>query len=74
MTDSCLVAKILRMQKIEVDQVKCIGCGLCTSIAEKSFKLNDDGKAQPLDLIGDSQEKIQEAIDSCPVSAISWEK
>jgi ferredoxin len=65
-----------------VDKNKCLGCGTCTVIAEESFKLGEDGKAEAI-LIKDDQgtvlgtqgeqEKIQEAIDSCPVQAISWE-
>lgn len=59
------------MPKIKVDPKKCIGCGLCASIAEKSFKMNDDGKAETITPLGDDKAKIQEAIDSCPVLAIS---
>jgi ferredoxin len=58
------------MPKVKVDPKKCIGCGLCTSIAEKSFKMNDDGKAEAIVPTGDSDAKIKEAIESCPVSAI----
>jgi ferredoxin len=53
-----------------VDKDKCIGCGTCTAIAPKSFKLGDDGKAQAINPVGDEEEKIKEAIDSCPVGAI----
>lgn len=61
------------MQKIKVDFKKCIGCGLCANIAEKSFKMNDDGKAEVIIPLGDDKPKIQEAIDSCPVLAVSWQ-
>ena len=61
-------------KKLKVDLDKCIGCGTCVVIAEKSFKLSDEGKSTPINPPGDSQEKIQEAIDSCPVDAISWEE
>ena len=62
------------MKKVKVDKGKCIGCGLCTSIAEKTFKLDDEGKAKILSQIGDEEEKVQEAIDACPVGAITWEE
>lgn len=58
------------MKKIIVDKDKCIGCGTCVAIAPKSFKLGDDGKAQPIDPSGDNETTIQEAVDSCPVDAI----
>jgi len=53
-----------------VDKDKCIGCGTCTVIAPKSFKLGDDGKAEVINPPGDEEEKIKEAVDSCAVSAI----
>lgn len=55
-----------------IDKEKCIGCGTCTVIAPKSFKLGDDGKAQVIKPPGDDEDKIKEAVDSCPVDAISY--
>ena len=53
---------------IKVDKDKCIGCGACESICEKVFGLKD-GKAYV------KEQKnlpcVQEAVDSCPVSAIT---
>ena len=70
------------MQKIKVDPVKCIGCGLCVSMAEEIFKMNDQGKSEVLSGSSESccescqgcgglEEKIQEVIEACPVEAIS---
>jgi len=56
--------------KIKVDKTKCIGCGTCIAIAPKSFKLGEDGKAQPIEPPQDSEETIKEAAESCPVQAI----
>ena len=56
-----------------VDQEKCIGCGLCVTIASESFDFVDSGKAEVIDPRGNSEEEIQEAVDSCPVDAIRWE-
>lgn len=56
--------------KIKIDKEKCIGCGTCAVIAPKSFKLGDDGKAEGIEPPGDEKEKIKEAVDSCPTSAI----
>ena len=58
------------MKTPAIDKEKCIGCGTCTVIAPKTFKLGDDGKAEAITPPGDVTEKIKEAIDSCPVEAI----
>lgn len=55
-----------------VDQDTCIGCGLCTQLASKTFQLNDEGVSHVIDPQGNDEATIQQAIDSCPVSAISW--
>ncbi|MBM3209661.1 ferredoxin [Candidatus Shapirobacteria bacterium] len=63
------------MNKIpQVNQDICIGCGTCTFLAPKTFRLNGEGKSEVVNPPGDTEEKIQEAIDSCPVQAISWQK
>jgi len=54
---------------VSIDKSKCIGCGACVSICGEVFELKDDGKAYVK-----SQKDapcIKEAIDSCPVDAIS---
>ena len=56
--------------KITIDKNLCIGCGTCTAIASKSFKIGSDGKAEVIEPMGDEEKIIQEAIDSCPVAAI----
>lgn len=61
--------------KVTVDEDKCIGCGLCVSLAEEVFKINKMGKSE---VVGEckeqEREKVQEAIDACPVGAISWKE
>lgn len=67
------------MLKIKVDPIKCIGCGLCASISEKCFRINDQGKAEVIEGCGEDEgckeceEKVKEIIESCPVQAISNE-
>ena len=56
----------------EVDADLCTGCELCVDIAPNTFELNDEGVAAAIDPDGDDEDTIQEAIDSCPVEAISW--
>lgn len=58
----------------KIDKDKCIGCGLCSSIAASTFKMNEDNtKAEVVNVAGDEEAMIQMAIDSCPTQAISWE-
>ena len=54
---------------IKINKEKCIGCGLCASICEEVFEIGDDMKAR----IKKQKELpcVKEAIDSCPVEAIS---
>lgn len=57
-----------------VDQNTCIGCGLCTSTVDEVFQMNDEGKAEAYSAVSEeNKDAVQEAIDSCPVAAISWE-
>ena len=56
--------------KVRVDQEKCIGCGLCTSLAETGFVFIDDGKAEVANVTPDDAEAVDSAIASCPVEAI----
>jgi ferredoxin len=56
-----------------VDQSECISCGLCIETATKTFRFNAQNKSEVIDPHGDPEELIQEAIDNCPVSCISWE-
>ena len=57
--------------KISVNKSLCIGCGLCVSLASKTFKLGPDGKSQAVNPPGDPGEEVKEAAASCPVSAIA---
>ncbi len=58
--------------KIKVNQENCIGCGLCASVAEDVFELNDDGiSVAKVDTVPeDKQDEVKEAIEGCPVAAI----
>jgi len=57
----------------KVDKEKCIGCGACASIAGKTFKIGDDGKSEVINPTGDDEATIKQAVDSCPVQAITLE-
>ncbi|KAG8469963.1 hypothetical protein KFE25_006418 [Diacronema lutheri] len=54
-----------------VDELVCIGCTHCRFVAPKTFMLEDDfGRARVYRQGGDSAEKIDEAIECCPVECI----
>jgi len=56
---------------IKVDKTTCIGCGTCAAICDKVFKMNEDEfKAEVIDE-NSTEDCVQEAIDACPVNAIS---
>lgn len=58
-----------------VDQETCIGCGLCPSICEEVFQMNEDGKAYVIveEVPDGCEETAKDAEESCPVNAIECE-
>ncbi len=56
-----------------VDADACISCGLCVSLAPEVFQFVN-GKSFAHDPHGAPEQKIQQCIDGCPVSAISWKE
>jgi ferredoxin len=50
----------------------CIGCGLCSELCPKVFELKDD-KAWVKDAKGCDSCDCPQAVDSCPVQAITLE-
>lgn len=61
------------MKTLTINKDLCIGCGLCQSICPEVFLLGGNFKSEA---VGECQDekKCQEAIDSCPVNAISWRR
>ena len=57
-----------------VDPDTCTGCELCVDTCPDVFKMNDDDIAEVFNPAGDSEDNIQQAIDDCPSSAISWKE
>jgi ferredoxin len=58
------------MAKITINFKKCLGCGTCTYIAPKAFKLGKGGKAEVKVGADPSSKEVKEAVSSCPVGAI----
>lgn len=63
----------LRQQGVYVDEVTCIGCKHCAHVARNTFYIEPDyGRSRVIRQDGDSEDVIQEAIDTCPVDCIHW--
>ncbi|UCF05655.1 MAG: ferredoxin [bacterium] len=56
-----------------VDPDLCTGCELCVETCPDVFEMEDD-LAVITNPAGASEEEIQEAIDNCPVEAITWQE
>ena len=70
--DPVLGGKLIE-KAVWVDERKCIGCTYCSSVATNTFAMEpDQGRARAFRQDGDSDELIQEAIDTCPVDCIDW--
>ncbi|MDJ0677842.1 MAG: ferredoxin [Calothrix sp. MO_167.B42] len=63
----------LRQTGVYVDEITCIGCKHCAHVARNTFYIEPDyGRSRVVSQDRDSQEVIQEAIDTCPVDCIHW--
>lgn len=56
--------------RIELDRDVCVGSSSCVHIATGAFSLARDGKVELRDPIRATTEELEEAAESCPVSAI----
>ncbi|MBL1210233.1 ferredoxin [Geminocystis sp. GBBB08] len=62
-----------REKGVYVDEAICIGCKHCVHVASNTFYLeNNYGRSRVYNQDGDTEEIIQEAIDTCPVNCIYW--
>jgi ferredoxin len=63
----------LRQKAVWVDEAVCIGCRYCCHVAANTFVVESEwGRSRAIRQNGDSTERIQEAIDTCPVDCIHW--
>jgi ferredoxin len=64
---------IVRQRGVYVDEVTCIGCKHCAHVARNTFYIEPDyGRSRVIRQDGDSEDVVQEAIDTCPVDCIHW--
>ena len=63
------------MANFKVDQDKCLRCGMCTGTAMDIFEFDDEGniKVNNEEINDDNIEEVNEAMNNCPVGAISEE-
>ena len=60
----------------KVNQDKCLRCGMCTGICPDVFEFDDEGNIKVNNDIMNEEniESVNEAMNSCPVNAISKEE
>lgn len=60
---------------IKIDQDKCLRCGMCTGTAMDVFSFDDEGNIEVNEenISEENKDSIEDAINSCPVGAISKE-
>lgn len=61
------------MKKVTVDQELCIGCEICAELCPEVFEIQDE-KSHVIGPDKCSTCNCQEAVESCPVSAIEIEE
>ena len=63
----------LRQKAVWVEESDCIGCRYCAHVASNTFlMIAETGRCRAIRQDGDSIERIQEAIDTCPVDCMHW--
>jgi ferredoxin len=61
---------VARKLRVWVDHNACVGNAMCEAIAPAVFRLNDNRQSEVVDPTADTEAKILEAAENCPVSAI----
>lgn len=62
-----------REKGVYVDEATCIGCKHCVHVAPNTFYLeNNYGRSRVYNQDGNTEEIVQEAMDTCPVNCIHW--
>ena len=59
-----------RKLRVWVDHNVCVGNAMCETFAPQVFQLNANRQSEAVNPAGDPEEKILEAAENCPVSAI----
>ena len=56
--------------KVNLSREKCVGAGICISVAPRSFDIGEDQLTILLDPIEDGLHALLKAEDDCPMGAI----
>jgi ferredoxin len=59
-----------RKVRVTVDHNVCVGNAMCETIAPNVFALNENRQSEAVNPEWDTVEKILDAAENCPVSAI----
>lgn len=59
------------MKKLVVNEDTCIACGACMQIDEEHFDFSSKGLSMPISQENLDSKNLSQAIDGCPVAAIS---
>lgn len=57
--------------RISVDHDKCVGSTLCVLTSPSVFALDENGQSIVVDPAADTKERVLEAAEQCPMSAIT---
>jgi ferredoxin len=67
--------RLAMSNRVYIDEEECIGCGSWEEIRPEVSSLNEETeKAEVIKPEGGSEDLIQEAIKTSPVSCIHWEE
>ncbi len=58
--------------KVVVNRDNCIGCGACEALCPEVFQIDDEGLSKVInnDITEELEDKVTEAAEGCPTSAI----
>lgn len=62
-------------KQVQIDQDECVGCQSCVELCPEIFQMGPgEEKAMVMkpEVGADQEACVAEAIDTCPVSCISW--
>jgi len=61
--------------KVKVDENLCTGCGLCVDICPEVFEMGETVSIVKTENVPpEVEDKVREAVESCPVEAITVEE
>ena len=61
------------MKKLDVDQTKCISCGLCVGLDNEHFEFDDNSLSKVISQENLETSELAQAVESCPTGAITLE-